>query len=70
MRSGADTVFALNPMESHIASRKNDDGIVSFEFADSPLAGFEFVRGERDGKRALIVRDGQHEYVFLETQAP
>ncbi len=69
-RSGADTVFALDAMESRMASRKNDDGTVSFEFADPPLAGFEFVRGERDGKRALIVRDGQHEYVFRATEAP
>jgi hypothetical protein len=30
------------------------------------MDGFEFVVAERDGKRALIVRDGQHEYVFLE----
>jgi hypothetical protein len=28
--------------------------------------GFEFVVGERAGKRVLIVRDGQHEYVFTE----
>jgi hypothetical protein len=28
--------------------------------------GFEFVIAERDGKRALVVRDNQHEYVFLE----
>jgi len=29
--------------------------------------GFEFVVTARDGKRALIIRDGQHEYVFTET---
>jgi hypothetical protein len=28
--------------------------------------GFEFVAGERGGKRALIILDGQHEYVFNE----
>jgi len=27
----------------------------------------ELVKGEKDGKRALIVRDAQHEYVFVET---
>lgn len=31
------------------------------------LDGLEFVVSERDGKRALVVRDDQHEYVFLET---
>ena len=28
--------------------------------------GFEFVMGERTGKRVLIIRDGQHEYSFTE----
>jgi len=28
--------------------------------------GFEFVVGDRAGKRVLIIRDGQHEYVFTE----
>jgi hypothetical protein len=50
-----------------MATRKNDDGTISFVEADPPLAGFEFVRGEKDGKRTLIVRDGQHEYIFAET---
>ena len=29
--------------------------------------GFEFVVGDRGGKRVLVIRDGQHEYVFSET---
>jgi hypothetical protein len=29
--------------------------------------GFEFVKAERNDKRTLIIRDGQHEYVFAET---
>jgi hypothetical protein len=28
---------------------------------------FEFVVGERANKRVLIIRDGQHEYIFTET---
>ena len=57
-RSEADTISTLDAMESRMASRKNDDGTVSFMLADPPLAGFEFMEGERAGKRALIVRDG------------
>jgi hypothetical protein len=49
-----------------MATRKNDDGTISFINADPPLSGFEFVKSEKDGKRALIVRDSQHEYVFVE----
>ena len=65
-RSGGQTVFVWDGGESRVATRKNDDGTISFINADPPLSGFEFVRSEKDGKRALIVRDAQHEYVFVE----
>ncbi len=65
-KSAEDTVFTWDGGESRMATRKNDDGTISFINADPPLSGFEFVKGEKDGKRALIVRDAQHEYVFVE----
>ena len=65
-RSGKDTVFTWDGGESRMATRKNNDGTISFVNADPPLSGFEFVESDKDGKRALIVRDAQHEYVFLE----
>jgi CubicO group peptidase (beta-lactamase class C family) len=65
-RSGEYTVFVWDGGESRMATHKNDDGTTSFVTADPPLS-FEFVKSEKDGKRALIVRDGQHEYVFVET---
>jgi len=49
-----------------VASRKNDDGTTSFITIDPGTDGFEFVVGEREGKRALVIRDGQHEYTFTE----
>jgi len=52
--------------KSAVASRKNDDGTVSFITIDPTLAGFEFVVADKDGKRQLITRDAQHEYVFVE----
>ncbi len=33
---------------------------------DPGYTGFEFVIGEREGKRVLITRDGQHESLFTE----
>ncbi len=66
-KSGDSTVFVWDGGESRMASRKNDDGTISFINADPPLSGLEFVRSEKDGKRALIIRDAQHEYVFVET---
>ena len=52
-----------------MASRKNDDGTLSFVTVDPAVLGFEFVEGERGGKRTLTTRDGQHEYVYVEEGA-
>jgi CubicO group peptidase (beta-lactamase class C family) len=64
--SGA-TIFDLGKWRSAVASRRNDDGTTSFATIAPTVNGFNFVAGERDGKRALIVRDAQHEYAFVET---
>ena len=61
------TTFDLGEWKSTVASRKNDDGSVSFITIDPGTDGFEFVVGNRQGKRVLIIRDGQHEYTFTET---
>jgi CubicO group peptidase (beta-lactamase class C family) len=66
---GLNTVFAFDGWKSSVASRKNDDGTISFITIDPTRRGFEFVKAQRNGKRALIIRDGQHEYVFTETVA-
>jgi CubicO group peptidase (beta-lactamase class C family) len=61
------TTFDFGEWKSTVASRKNDDGTISFITIDPTNAGFEFVVSERAGKRVLIIRDGQHEYLFTET---
>jgi CubicO group peptidase (beta-lactamase class C family) len=61
------TTFDLGEWKSNVASRKNDDGTISFITIDPTNDGFEFVVSERGGKRALVIRDGQHEYFFTET---
>lgn len=60
------TVFDFGEWKSAVASRKNDDGTTSFITIDPTNDGFEFVVGEKAGKRTLTIRDGQHEYVFTE----
>jgi len=60
------TMFQFDGWNSKVASRKNDDGTISFITIDPTVDGFEFVVGERGGKKALIIRDGQHEYIFTE----
>jgi hypothetical protein len=61
------TTFDLGEWKSRLASRKNDDGTTSFITIDPGTDGFEFVVGNRAGKRVLVIRDGQHEYTFTET---
>jgi CubicO group peptidase (beta-lactamase class C family) len=51
---------------SHVATRRNDDGTMSFVTIDPSINGSAFVVGAKDGKRTLIIRDSQHEYVFTE----
>jgi CubicO group peptidase (beta-lactamase class C family) len=66
VRNGSAALFDVGEWKSRVASRKNDDGTTSFLTIDPTLGGFEFVVAERDGRRRLVVRDAQHEYVFEE----
>jgi len=63
---GGAVAFDVGEWYSSVASRKNDDGTISFITIDPSISGFEFVVSDKDGKRALVTRDAQHEYVFIE----
>jgi hypothetical protein len=65
-KRGAATVFDFGEWKSAVASRKNDDGTISFITIDPTVEGFEFVVADSAGARRLITRDAQHEYVFTE----
>lgn len=54
------TVFDFGEWKSAVASRKNDDGTISFRTIDPGAGGFEFVVSGN----SLVLRDSQHEYVF------
>lgn len=60
------TWFDFGSFKSEVASRANDDGSLSFVTITSGDAGSEFVVADKDGARKLVIRDGQHEYVFDE----
>ena len=64
------TIFDFGTWRSAVASRKNDDGTVSFISIDPTIGGFNFVVGDKDGKRALLIRDSQHDYAFIEATSP
>ncbi|HSB63342.1 MAG TPA: rhodanese-like domain-containing protein, partial [Thermoanaerobaculia bacterium] len=65
-KQGKSVVFDFGEWHSAVASRKNDDGTTSFITIDPTISGFDFVVADRDGKKALVTRDAQHEYVFRE----
>jgi CubicO group peptidase (beta-lactamase class C family) len=64
--SGSAPAFDFRTWKAPLASRKNPDGTITFVVA---ALGWwpEFVAGERDGRRTLVIRDQQHEYIFTES---
>jgi CubicO group peptidase (beta-lactamase class C family) len=70
VRKGANgaVVFDVGEWHSTVASRKNDDGTISFLTIDPTYDGFEFVVADKAGGRTLVLRDAQHEYVFDEAK--
>ena len=61
------TTFDFGDWRSAVASRRNRDKTISFVTIDPAANGWQFVADERNGAKALIVRDAQHEYLFVET---
>jgi CubicO group peptidase (beta-lactamase class C family) len=66
--TGSATVFDFGEWASEVATRRNEDGTVSFVTITPGVSGFEFVAGT-EAARTLTTRDAQHEYVFR-VQAP
>ena len=64
--AGGKTFFDFGEFKSEVASQKNPDGTVSFVLIAPGIAGFSGVVGSANGKRTIIARDAQHEYVFTE----
>jgi len=67
-RSGKNLVFNFGAWRSDVASRKNDDGSLSFVTISPGSDGFEFVVSGTADNRKLILRDDQHEYVYDEVK--
>jgi CubicO group peptidase (beta-lactamase class C family) len=63
---GTTCTFHFGGWKSPIATRKNDDGTMAVVTTATGADGITFVVRTRDGKRVLVVRDMQHEYVFTE----
>jgi CubicO group peptidase (beta-lactamase class C family) len=62
------TRFDVGTFGSDVATMPQPDGSLAFVTVDPQALGFIFTRADKDGMRRLIVRDGQHEYVFDEVK--
>lgn len=60
------TLVVDGPAAKLMATRKNDDGTLSMVTIDRGPFAIPFVVETRGGKRVLVLRDAQHEYVFTE----
>ena len=60
--------FDVGAFSSEVATMPQPDGSLAFMTIDPVAIGFLFVRADSDGARRLVVRDGQHEYVFDEVK--
>lgn len=64
-RNGAVTTFDVGEWKSEVATRRENDGTVTFVTISPGIDGLEFIPGGGE-KKTLTVRDAQHEYVFSE----
>jgi CubicO group peptidase (beta-lactamase class C family) len=66
-QAAGSTTFDFGEWKSDVGTRKNPDGTVSLVTTAPGVIGFELVVGAgAGGKRTLVMRDAQHEYVFAE----
>jgi CubicO group peptidase (beta-lactamase class C family) len=67
-RADGKTSFDFGAWQSEVASRKNDDGSLSFVTISPGEDGLDFVVTSGDKGPGLVIRDGQHEYHYSETK--
>jgi hypothetical protein len=67
---GGETIFDFGEWQSPVASRRNEDGSISFVTTSPGMAGHAFVvlPPAEGGSRRLVTRTRQQEYVFEEVR--
>jgi len=58
--------FDFGGWGSEVATRRDQEGRITFVTISPGEDGYEFAVADQDGERRLVIRDGQHEYVFAE----
>lgn len=59
-------MFDFGRFATEVAARQEPGGGMAFAMLEPGLVGLPLVAGERAGVRVLVLREGQHEYVFEE----
>jgi CubicO group peptidase (beta-lactamase class C family) len=67
-RSETGAVFDFGEWSTAVASRRNSDGTVTFVTVDPGELYVEFHAGTSEGRRTLVTRELQHEYVLTEVR--
>jgi CubicO group peptidase (beta-lactamase class C family) len=67
-RRGAALWFDFGGWTSEMASRTADDGTISFVTIAPAANGYELFVTPATAARSLVLRDAQHEYVFVEAK--
>jgi CubicO group peptidase (beta-lactamase class C family) len=65
---GGKSRIDVGAFSSEVVTQPQPDGSLAFVTIDPVAAGFQMIRADKDGVRKLVVRDGQHEYVFDEVK--
>lgn len=66
IKMGDELVFDPGVWETKVGTKSNADGTISLVATSPGLLGFEFLIGEENGIRTLILLDAQHSYLFKE----
>jgi CubicO group peptidase (beta-lactamase class C family) len=67
VRRDPQLTFDFGAWSTRVASRRNDDGTVSFVTLEPSYDAFEFIVADHQGRRALATSDGQHQYLYIES---
>jgi CubicO group peptidase (beta-lactamase class C family) len=67
-REGGKLMMRATSIWSEIGTKTNKDGTTSIVTIDAGFGGADMLITKRDGKRALVLNDAQHEYVFVDTK--
>ena len=69
VRKDGRTVFDFGEWRSEVASRRNEDGTVSFVLTEPGMLGWQFVVADAAGRRGLVARTAQQEFLLREVAA-